>query len=209
MSSSLIIVCIFSSLTLCWPIFLSWISEKSVNIYEEYKERRKTLRKLYFLKKMKWKWGFVNLLFIIWGNLREGLNQGNFKLKWQKQPILFKFLQTDKKLLFYILLFVMSCIFTLCVSCKAAFCVKSSTCKLFCFMGICQLQSNLIMPSSKNQRFGFFWKTFCPIPGPLIGFSAWLVLHRLLVYWFHHLHVFDKPINVFKPVSDVSMKLVD
>ena len=103
----------------------------------------------------------------------------------------------------------MSCIFTLCVrSCKAAFCVKSSTCKLFCFMGICQLQSNLIMPSSKNQRFGFFWKTFCPIPGPLIGLFAWLVLHLLLVYWFHHLHVFDKPINVFKPFSDVSMKIV-
>ena len=57
----------------------------------------------------------------------EGLNQRNFKQKWQKQTILFKFLQTDKKVTFYIM-FVISCISTLCVSCKAAYCVESSTC---------------------------------------------------------------------------------
>ena len=169
MSSSLKIAFVFSSVTLCWPIFVSWISEKSVTIYEEYKERQKTLRKLHVLKKIKWKWGFVNLLLMRKPEGRS-LKQGYFKQKWQKQTILFKFLQTAKKVTFHTLLFVMSCIFTLCVSRKAAFFVKSSTCKLLCFMGICQLQSNLIMPSSKNQRFFFFfWKTFCPIPDPLIG----------------------------------------
>ena len=80
----------------------------------------------------------------------EGFKSRNFKQKWQRQTILFKFLQTDKKVTFDIL-FVMSCIFTLCVSC-----VLGLT-PVKCFAsGVCQLHSNLIMPSSKNQRLAGF-----------------------------------------------------
>ena len=77
----------------------------------------------------------------------------------RKQTILFKFLQTDKKVTFDIL-FVMSCIFTLCVSC-----VLGLT-PVKCFAsGVCQLHSNLIMPSSKNQRLaGFFLDDFLSNP---------------------------------------------
>ena len=81
-------------------------------------------------------------------NMRKpegGFKSRNFKQKWQRQTILFKFLQTDKKVTFDIL-FVMSCIFTLCVSC-----VLGLT-PVKCFASwVCQLKSNLIMPSSKNQ----------------------------------------------------------
>ena len=108
LSSSLKIACIFCSVTLCWPIFLSWISEKWVNIYEEYKERRKTLRKLHFLKKIKWKWGFVNLL-IIRGNLRDGVwNKDILNRNDKNKRSCSNFYRLQKRLLF--IFYYLSCL---------------------------------------------------------------------------------------------------
>ena len=94
-------------------------------------------------------------------------------------------------------------------TCKVVFFASQIYCCCFLplsFFSPWYVSSKVIWLCTRAKTGGLvFLKDFLSNPRQLGCMFPW----RFLMNWYHHLRVFDKPINVFEAFSDVSIEIVD